>query len=101
MSHDEVDREYLDLLRGGEPAAKPTKKTRRKRIGRFHPEEEQLFACGEVVRLRSGGPRMTVWTAEPATMEGVWPWMYLCFWFAGEELRKERFPGHVLKGEEP
>lgn len=92
---DEMDREYAELLRAGEP--KPTIKRKRTKSPRYVPEEPEYYP-GDVVLLRSGGPRMTIWNAVPAVCAGCWPWMYACYWFDTDgDLRKENFPGHVLK----
>jgi uncharacterized protein YodC (DUF2158 family) len=52
--------------------------------------EERIFKVGDVVILKSGGPKMTVL----ATGEGV-----RCVWFVkgGEELEKEDFLGVCLR----
>jgi uncharacterized protein YodC (DUF2158 family) len=52
------------------------------------------IAIGEVVRLRSGGPKMTVmWLPDPEYGSG-----YGCSWFCSESERKtEEFPGAALE----
>jgi uncharacterized protein YodC (DUF2158 family) len=98
----DLDREYAELLRAGEPPKeKPRRARKARQRQRYEPEEPQEYFIGDVVQLRSGGPSMTVWTAEPAVTEGCWPWMYWCHWFdGGGNHRNERFPGHVLRLQE-
>ena len=50
------------------------------------------FAVGNIVRLKSGGPDMTVRTVPdaPATH-------YECQWFAGKKLESGRFPAGSLE----
>ncbi len=50
------------------------------------------FAVGNIVRLKSGGPDMTVRTLPdpPATH-------YDCQWFAGKKLEAGRFPADSLE----
>jgi uncharacterized protein YodC (DUF2158 family) len=51
----------------------------------------EAFNVGDTVRLRSGGPVMTI-VARP---EGSHGWQ--TFWFAGDELRNEFFPAETLE----
>ena len=53
------------------------------------------FKVGDVVRLKSGGPSMTVKDAEssPGTVE--------CVWFAGELIQSAYFVPDVLKVDNP
>jgi len=97
---DDLDKEYSELLQAGEPQPKATRRARGKKREPYRPEEDPEFDCGAVVQLRSGGPLMTVWTAVSAVAPGFWPWMYHCYWFEGDTLRKETFPGHVLREKE-
>lgn len=43
-----------------------------------NPKPEQKFECGSVVRLKSGGPAMTV-----SKFDDYYPtgWCYVCVWF--------------------
>jgi len=50
------------------------------------------FKVGEIVRLKSGGPDMTVRIApEPPAK------VYTCQWFAGKKLEQGTFPGDSLE----
>jgi uncharacterized protein YodC (DUF2158 family) len=48
------------------------------------------FAVGDIVKLKSGGPEMTV--NDVPTGSGS----YLCQWFAGKKLESGRFPPDSL-----
>ena len=48
------------------------------------------FEIGDVVQLRSGGPRMTV---HSLVSDGE----VVCQWFEGNEVHEETFPNEVLK----
>jgi uncharacterized protein YodC (DUF2158 family) len=52
----------------------------------FHPS--MPFKPGEVVRLKSGGPEMTVATADKD--------IRMCFWFAGRKIAYEWLSIHIL-----
>lgn len=47
---------------------------------------------GDVVMLKSGGPRMTVKSKSPHETDS-----WLCVWFAGDKTQEEVFPEVVLK----
>jgi len=50
------------------------------------------FAVGNIVRLKSGGPEMTVQTSpEPPSK------IYNCQWFAVKKLESGRFPADSLE----
>ena len=49
------------------------------------------FAVGDIVKLKSGGPDMTV-RALPAELIKA----YICQWFAGKKLEQGHFPGDSL-----
>jgi uncharacterized protein YodC (DUF2158 family) len=49
------------------------------------------FKVGDLVRLKSGGPKMTVNDVRGGP-EGI-----LCFWFAGEKLENARFEPDALE----
>jgi uncharacterized protein YodC (DUF2158 family) len=48
------------------------------------------FKIGDVVQLRSGGPKMTV---HSLTSDGA----VACQWFEGNEVHEENFPNEGLK----
>jgi len=50
------------------------------------------FKVGEVVRLKSGGPDMTVKTVPTDTVA-----KYYCQWFAGKKLEQGDFPDDSLE----
>jgi uncharacterized protein YodC (DUF2158 family) len=52
------------------------------------------FEIGDVVQLRSGGPRMTV---HSLVSDGD----VVCQWFEGSEVHEENFPKEALKKVEP
>lgn len=54
------------------------------------------YVVGDIVRLKSGGPEMTVRVA-PDTPNGY----YDCQWFAGKKLESGRFPGEALEPVKP
>jgi uncharacterized protein YodC (DUF2158 family) len=56
--------------------------------------EQQRFFTGQTVKLKSGGPVMTV-MGTPAF--GMNPNMYVCQWFAGKSYKQAEFPGQNLK----
>lgn len=56
--------------------------------------EQQKFSTGQTVKLKSGGPVMTV-MGTPAF--GMNPNMYVCQWFAGKSYKQAEFPGLNLK----
>lgn len=57
------------------------------------------FAVGDIVKLKSGGPEMTVKTEPDSPSQ-----YYDCQWFAGKKLESGRFPANSLesvKAEKP
>jgi uncharacterized protein YodC (DUF2158 family) len=54
---------------------------------------EQKFFAGQTVKLKSGGPVMTVMGAQ---LFGD-PNMYVCQWFAGKTHKQAQFPAANLK----
>jgi len=50
------------------------------------------FAVGDIVKLKSGGPEMTV-RAIPTELTKS----YTCQWFAGKKLEQGSFPGDSLE----
>ena len=59
----------------------------------MQPNESQSFQAGDVVRLRGGGPWMTVRTVDT---QGVW-----CNWFAEAEVKKDVFKADMLARPKP
>ena len=51
------------------------------------------FTIGDIVKLKSGGPDMTVRTTP--TPPGDY---YVCQWFAGKKLESGSFPGDSIEG---
>jgi len=57
------------------------------------------FAVGDIVKIKSGGPEMTVQTLPTAVSN-----FYSCQWFAGKKLESGRFPPdslELVKNEKP
>lgn len=52
---------------------------------------ETLFDAGDLVRIKSGGPVMTVRGAYGSDSKN-----FECQWFAGKKLEMGRFPGESL-----
>ncbi|GAB3091405.1 YodC family protein [Lysobacter terrae] len=50
------------------------------------------FAIGDIVKLKSGGPEMTVQTQPDPPSQ-----YYNCQWFAGKKLESGRFPSDSLE----
>ena len=57
---------------------------------------EEMFKVGQIVRLKSGGPEMTVKRQRKTSDEE-----YECEWFAGKKLEHGTFPHDSLKIVEP
>ncbi|HEX7762408.1 MAG TPA: DUF2158 domain-containing protein [Cellvibrio sp.] len=51
-----------------------------------------VYAVGDIVKLKSGGPEMTVRIA-PSEVRKT----YTCQWFAGKKLEQGDFPGESLE----
>ena len=58
--------------------------------------KDQVFLPGHIVRLKSGGPPMTV-QEEIDNFEGIKPRSYRCQWFAGKKLEWGAFPQNSLE----
>lgn len=62
---------------------------------------ERHFAIGEIVKLRSGGPRMTVEEVFPPDagdiLDGKHSHSYRCQWFAGSKLQDGVFTEEGLE----
>ncbi len=54
--------------------------------------QETIFAVGDLVKLKSGGPEMTV-RAIPTDFSKH----YICQWFAGKKLEQGSFPNDSLE----
>ncbi|TAA09770.1 DUF2158 domain-containing protein [Pseudoxanthomonas winnipegensis] len=54
--------------------------------------ESNTFAVGDIVKLKSGGPDMTVKVTPELHSQH-----YTCQWFAGKKLEQGNFPGHSLE----
>jgi uncharacterized protein YodC (DUF2158 family) len=54
------------------------------------------FSVGDIVRLKSGGPDMTVRAVPNAHTQA-----YTCQWFAGKKLEQGNFPGESLESVVP
>jgi uncharacterized protein YodC (DUF2158 family) len=55
---------------------------------------EQRFSTGQTVKLKSGGPVMTVMGTNAF---GLNPNMYVCQWFSGKSYKQAEFPALNLK----
>ena len=53
---------------------------------------QKAFVVGETVKLKSGGPDMSVRVLPTATSN-----VYTCQWFAGKKLEQGSFPGDSLE----
>lgn len=56
---------------------------------------DQKFSTGQTVKLRSGGPVMTV--VGTTTAFSLNPNLYVCQWFAGKTYKQAEFPEQNLK----
>ena len=52
---------------------------------------------GDVVRLRSGGEKMTVHSIESGKVNGVVIHVAFCGWFERKKLQLRSFPFHMLE----
>lgn len=55
---------------------------------------EEKFFTGQTVKLKSGGPVMTVMGTNALHLGAN---MYVCQWFAGKSYKQAEFPGPNLK----
>lgn len=55
------------------------------------------FTAGDIVQLKSGGPKMTVEGVALNHMDKEISDVYACSWFAGLKLQKGRFSRDSLK----
>jgi uncharacterized protein YodC (DUF2158 family) len=68
-------------------------------------KKEKQFKSGDIVRLKSGGPDMTVVGRDKSTevdaiIANTSDWVD-CMWFAGKKCEKESFPPETLGRVEP
>jgi len=54
---------------------------------------DEMAKIGDVVRLKSGGPKMTI---ARFTKTDDWPVAVACSWFTGDELKWDLFGVHQL-----
>ena len=54
--------------------------------------KEVKFAVGDIVKLKSGGPEMTVQTLPDSPIK-----YYKCQWFAGKKLESGNFPADSIE----
>lgn len=57
---------------------------------------ENKYSCGDIVKLKSGGPDMTVKAVEPSFGSNELTVKYICQWFAGKKLDIGSFPEESL-----
>ena len=56
-------------------------------------QQPHVFAVGDTVRLKTGGPLMLVKETYPDTTDQK----LLCLWFEGNKLESNLFPSEVLQ----
>ena len=63
-------------------------------------EESKAYNLGKVVKLKSGGPDMTITSLDKALtgddFDEVWTGSYICSWFSGAKLDSGSFPHDSL-----
>lgn len=60
-------------------------------------KENQIFNIGDIVRLKSGGPDMTIKEVGKHHSTGEFVGRYTCQWFAGKKLDDGTFPQPSLE----
>jgi uncharacterized protein YodC (DUF2158 family) len=61
-------------------------------------ESASKFKTGDIVKLKSGGPTMTVGAPVPFGLKGDSnPNLAQCFWFHGTEIKSKTFPVEALE----
>lgn len=60
--------------------------------------KKSIFAVGDIVVLKSGGPDMTVKDFGPDLGEDK---LIICVWFEGKKAREHAFPTVVLQKAQP
>ncbi|HDR1514776.1 YodC family protein [Pasteurella multocida] len=58
---------------------------------------ENQFHVGDIVKLKSGGPDMTIKTVARNGLSDTFTGFYDCQWFAGKKLESGRFPEESLE----
>jgi len=61
--------------------------------------KQTKFKVGDIVRIKSGGPDMTVHSEHENSMTGTIT--YKCQWFAGKKLESGVFPPESLEHKQP
>jgi uncharacterized protein YodC (DUF2158 family) len=73
-----------------------------RRMARGEIVVDTRFRVGDLVKLRSGGPVMTVSDVpDPQASSRVNATEYECVWFSGAKINSARFPAEVLDAAEP
>ena len=65
---------------------------------RLMPKQTK-FNIGDIVKLKSGGPDMTVQTENENSITGAIS--YHCQWFAGKKLESGKFPPESIEHKKP
>lgn len=60
-------------------------------------QKENNFNVGNIVKLKSGGPNMTIRTVATNSITEKFTGYYDCQWFAGKKLENGRFPEESLE----
>lgn len=63
--------------------------------------KENTFAVGDMVYLKSGGPKMTVEGINDLPSPYGQPVVYECVWFSGKKRETAQFVGKVLTVVDP
>lgn len=58
--------------------------------------KKNTFNVGDIVKLKSGGPEMTINSVSTNSQTGEFTGVYTCQWFAGKKLDQGRFPEESL-----
>jgi uncharacterized protein YodC (DUF2158 family) len=60
-------------------------------------ENSALFKVGDIVRLKSGGPPMTVVRIPAIDLPSLPPEDFVCSWFEGKRHHQKSFPAEALE----